>query len=346
MSLTVTVQPSGHLLTVEENETILEAALRAGLVLAYGCTNGSCGQCKARVIGGEVQEVRFHDYVLNARERQAGFRLLCCTAPKKGGVVVYAERVRVGEIPVQSLTARVHKLERFGAELAVLSLRTPRSQVLRFLPGQEVSLEFGDIKMQRLPIASCPCDGMHLRFHLRRQTGDAFSEWVFSRLRRADAVRIEGPWGCFSLDEASRRPILLIAYDTGFGPASSLIEHAINIELPQPMHLYWYAPAPGQHYLDNQCRAWADALDTLTYTPLVVATDLLRASDMAGASLSPRACQALNPVGHEIIGDHPELGDFDAYLIGPEAFRAAVKRLLLANALPEGRLFEQTTRFE
>ena len=342
MSFTVTVQPSGHVLTVATTETILDAALRAGLALDYGCTNGTCGKCKAQVTGGEVREIYFHDYVLSAAERQAGYCLLCCVAPQGNDVIIYAEQTRIGEIPLQSITARVNKLELFGAELAVLGLRTPRSQVLRFLPGQQVSLKREGIGGRHLPIASCPCDGMHLRFHLRYQPGDVFSEWIFRHLKRADTVHLEGPWGRFSLDEESKRPIIFIAYDVGFGPVSSLIEHAINIELAQSMHLYWYAARPGEHYLDNQCRAWADALDAFSYTPLVAAApDAPARGGTSGAKVASDAPQVFAEVGLDIVENYPDLSTFDCYLIGPKAFRAAAKRPLLAHGLPQQRLFEQ-----
>lgn len=341
MSITVTVQPSGHVLTVEKTETILDAALRAGLALDYGCTNGSCGKCKAQVTSGGIREIHFHDYVLSAAERQAGFCLLCCVAPRGNDVRIYAEQTRIGEIPIQSITARVHKLEPFGAELAVLGLRTPRSQVLRFLPGQQVSLKRDGISARRLPIASCPCDGMHLRFHLRHQPWDAFSEWIFGHSRRADCVRLEGPWGRFSLDEESKRPIIFVAYDVGFGPASSLIEHAINIDLAQSKHLYWYAARPGEHYLDNQCRAWADALDAFSYTPLVARLGAAARAGTTGAKALSEGPQVAGEVGYAIVEDYPALSTFDCYLIGPKPFRAAAKRALLVHALPRERLFEQ-----
>lgn len=341
MSFRVTIQPSGHVLTVENTETILDAALRAGLVLDYGCTNGSCGKCKARVISGAVRTVRFHDYVLSGAERHAGFRLLCCVAPQDDEVVVYAEPARIGKILRQSVIARVHKLEQLGAGLGVLSLRTPRSKVLRFLPGQQVDLKRDGINAWRLPIASCPCDGMNLRFHLRYQPGEAFSEWIFGRSRRADAVYLEGPWGRFSLDEQSQRPIIFVAYDVGFGSASSLIEHAINIELGQPMHLYWYVARRGEHYLDNQCRAWADVLDGFSYTPLVTTLGRSMGDGAPGAKMLSDRLQGSGGVGQKIVEDYPRLNTFDGYLIGPQAFRSAVRRALLAHGLPRERLFEE-----
>jgi len=52
MSAHVVVQPSRREFFVEGADTILEAALRAGLSVNYGCSNGNCGLCKARIVSG------------------------------------------------------------------------------------------------------------------------------------------------------------------------------------------------------------------------------------------------------------------------------------------------------
>ncbi|MGE5155569.1 MAG: 2Fe-2S iron-sulfur cluster-binding protein, partial [Bdellovibrio bacteriovorus] len=54
MAATVKLIPSGHEFFVEGQESILDASVRAGLKLSYGCSSGNCGTCKARVLSGEV----------------------------------------------------------------------------------------------------------------------------------------------------------------------------------------------------------------------------------------------------------------------------------------------------
>jgi len=50
----VRLEPSGHTFTVNPGETILEAALRQGVGLPYGCRNGACGACKGTLKSGEI----------------------------------------------------------------------------------------------------------------------------------------------------------------------------------------------------------------------------------------------------------------------------------------------------
>ena len=78
MTAHVQIKPSGREFFVDGNDSLLEAALRAGLSLDYGCSIGSCGKCKARVLSGQVHRTRHSDYALTAAEKNAGVVLVCC----------------------------------------------------------------------------------------------------------------------------------------------------------------------------------------------------------------------------------------------------------------------------
>jgi CDP-4-dehydro-6-deoxyglucose reductase, E3 len=56
MSYQVTVQPSGKQFTVEPNQFVLEAGIKQGVVLPYGCKNGACGSCKCKLVSGEIEQ--------------------------------------------------------------------------------------------------------------------------------------------------------------------------------------------------------------------------------------------------------------------------------------------------
>jgi CDP-4-dehydro-6-deoxyglucose reductase len=54
MTLQITIRPSGHAFACEAGETVLQAAMRADLMIPYGCRNGACGTCKGRILDGDV----------------------------------------------------------------------------------------------------------------------------------------------------------------------------------------------------------------------------------------------------------------------------------------------------
>ncbi|MDJ0893089.1 MAG: 2Fe-2S iron-sulfur cluster-binding protein [Gammaproteobacteria bacterium] len=334
MALTVRILPSGREFTVAGRETILEAGLRSGLSLRYRCSNGSCGECKARIVSGQVRQVRLHDFVLNAVEKAAGDVLLCCTGADSDLVIEVREIGGADEVARQEVRARVSAIERIGGDLIVLRLRTPRSQALQFLAGQYVSLTLPGLLPRYRSIASCPCSGNQLEFHVRRIPGDAFCEYVFTQLKTSQTVQIDGPEGSLTLDRESTRPIVFFAYDTGFAPIKSVVEYAISLEGEQPMALYWMALADGEHYLDNLCRSWADALENFSYTAL---------TSIAGPPAAEREWSEYAAL-EQVLAEHQDLSAYDVYFAGPRGLVSTARRLFMAQGLPSERFFAETLR--
>jgi CDP-4-dehydro-6-deoxyglucose reductase len=316
MSAHVQVQPSGHEFFVDGNDSLLEAALRAGLSLDYGCSIGNCGKCKARVVSGQVHRLRHSDFALTAAEKAAGVVLMCCHTAATDVVLEAREAHGAADMPLQAIDTRVKVVSPMGEDMRLLHLQTPRTQRLRFLAGQSVRLSLGEDAVTSLPVASCPCDERNLHFHVRRRAGDAFAERVFAGLKGVDAVHIEGPRGEFVLDEASTRPLVFVAFDTGFAPVKSLIEHAMALEASESLHLYWIA-GEGGHYLDNLCRSWSDALDDFHYAPIV--------------SSDESALQ-------RVLQDLPRPAECDVYVAGPAQAAHAAEFTLLEHGLPRAQL--------
>src|SRR5699024_3847799 len=51
---TITVEPVGREVQCDEDQTILDACLRAGVWLPHSCTHGTCATCKVDKLDGEV----------------------------------------------------------------------------------------------------------------------------------------------------------------------------------------------------------------------------------------------------------------------------------------------------
>ncbi len=71
---------------VAEGESVLDAALRAGLDLPYACKGGMCSTCRARVLEGAV-EMKLN-FSLEPWEVEAGFVLTCQAHPTTPRVVI------------------------------------------------------------------------------------------------------------------------------------------------------------------------------------------------------------------------------------------------------------------
>lgn len=327
MTAQVKVRPSGHEFSVEGHDTLLQAGLRAGLKLNYGCGNGTCGMCKVRVTSGQVVKTQSFDYPLSEAEKGQGYTLMCAhTAASSELTLELLEASGPQDIPQQQIVTQVRAVSNLGADTLLLHLQTPRSHRLRFLAGQSVTLgqnglASGDVHAL-YPVASCPCDDRNLHFFIQRNGKDSFATQLFAgNIKAGDAVTVWGPEGEFVLHE-SNNPLVFAACDAAFAPINSLIEHALALEAAPSLSLFWLATRPDAHFRSNQCRAWSEALDLFEYE-LISETDI-----QAGALQMARAMRA-------------DLFDIecDFYLAGPELFVHTLHTALRAAGVPEAQIF-------
>ncbi len=64
---------------VEAGQTVLEAALGAGIDMPFSCAMGGCGACRVRLTGGEIQ--MDEPNCLSRKEREQGYVLTCIGRP-------------------------------------------------------------------------------------------------------------------------------------------------------------------------------------------------------------------------------------------------------------------------
>lgn len=313
MTFRVKLKPSDHQFDVEGRDTILRAGLNAGLNLAHNCMNGSCGGCTARLLDGEIEQTQSHDYQLTEQQKQEGEFLTCCYQPTTDLELQMHEKHDAVEIPFQEIIAKVAKIERLQDDVVLLQVRTPRSKVLDFLAGQRTSLCLPDGSCSVLGIASCPCDGMNLRFHLRHDDS-RFSDQLFNHSRKGQQVMLFGPVGDFTLNEFSDRPLVFIAWESGFAQVQSLIDHAISINPDRQIALYWLSAIDRGHYLSNYCRAWRDTLDNFCYESI---------------DLAPAGDDTLDSALHKLASQQQALDQSEVYAILPATELATVRRFLL-----------------
>jgi CDP-4-dehydro-6-deoxyglucose reductase len=306
MSAHVTIQPSRHDFFVEGTDTLLEAALKSGLALNYGCSSGNCGLCKARIVDGQVLKTKHHDYVLSEAEKQQGYCLMCSYTAVSDLTIEALEANSAKDIPAQELSARIKSVTPLGPDMMMLHLQTPRTHRLRFLAGQTVTLGMPDAGSAEFPITTCPCDDRNLQFHIERGQGGAFGEKVFNGLSTTENVSVYGPWGDYDYKEDSQHATLFLAFGRGFGLIKSLAEHTMALESAEDMLLVWAGYPPNGHYMGNLCRAWTDALDNFRFDPVTI----------AGHDPQAEAIQVVE----KLLADHPEVLKYDIYLAGPDTY--------------------------
>lgn len=81
----VVIASSGKRVTVEPEETILQALLSAGEDMIFDCERGDCGMCQARIVEGIADH---RDYYLSDREKEANELIQICVSRSKSPVLV------------------------------------------------------------------------------------------------------------------------------------------------------------------------------------------------------------------------------------------------------------------
>lgn len=136
MSFQVSIEPGQHRFQTQAGETILEAALRQGLTLPYGCRDGACGACRGKVLSGEIDHGRAQLHALSNDDRAAGFALFCC-ATANSDLRIESKEVRsLQDIPIKTLPARIQKLTRVAPDVMIVELKLPASEPA--VPGRPI----------------------------------------------------------------------------------------------------------------------------------------------------------------------------------------------------------------
>ncbi|HTD06890.1 CDP-6-deoxy-delta-3,4-glucoseen reductase [Undibacterium sp.] len=305
MTFQVTVTPSGRQFSCEDGETVLSAALRAGVGLPYGCKNGACGSCKGKVLEGRVTHGVHQQRALSDTEEAQGASLFCCAKPHTDLTIEAREILADGDYPVKKMPSRVAKLERLSHDVMLIALQLPANERLQYRAGQYIEFMLRDGKRRSYSMANAPHLDEQITLHVRHMPGGLFTDQLFSTLKERDILRFEGPHGTFFLREDSDKPIVLLASGTGFAPIKALVEHLIYIESTRPVTLYWGGRRPADLYMHSLCKTWAGTLPNFKYVPVV--SDARPEDAWSGRN---------GFVHRAVMEDHADLSGYQVYACG------------------------------
>lgn len=331
---TVRLEPDGIEITATGRQTILDAALEAGVAYPHSCRAGGCGTCKCRLIDGKVKERTDKSYVLSAEELRSGFILGCQSVPK-GDVVVEVALEAASGGPIESVDATVVALEPLTHDIG--RLRLELDQPLVWAAGQYADLfhpEGADApRSYSFATAPPPDGGRELEFHVRRVPGGTFSNWLLDSARPGLRLEVRGPYGDMTLRPGAR-PLLCVAGGSGLAPIKALLEQAEIEGADRPVRLLFGARSQADLYGER----WLTAMAARWRAPFSwwpVLSEEPPESDWTGR--------------RGLVTDHIEAAlegttDIHAYLAGPPPMvDAGLAALAQAGVAPESVRFD---RFE
>jgi CDP-4-dehydro-6-deoxyglucose reductase len=329
MTFQITVQPSGHQFSCEEDETVLSAAMRAGVGLPYGCKNGACSSCKGKVLSGSVLHKPHQERALSKDEEAQGVSLFCCAIPQ-GDLVLQAREVAGSDdYPIRKMPSRVATLEKVADDVIIMTLQLPANEALKFRAGQYIEFMLRDGKRRSYSLASPPEQDQPLSLHIRHLPGGLFTDQVFSSMKERDILRFEGPMGTFFVREENDKPMVLLASGTGFAPLKAIVEHLRAQGSQREMLLYWGGRRPQDLYMDALCREWAQQMPNLRYVPV-----------LSGLQPQDQWNGRTGFVHQAVIDDLPDLSGYQVYACGAPIMVESARRDLVAQCgLPDEEFY-------
>jgi len=328
MSQSLTIEPLGATIEVEDGQTLLDAALRQGIYIPHACGHGLCGTCKVQVAEGEVDHGAANLFALMDFERDEGKALACCATLLSDATIEadIEDDPDARVIPVRDFHTTVSRIETLTPTIKAFWLKLDAP--IDFQAGQYVQLALPGIDGGRpFSIANSPqqvTDSGEIEINVRTVPGGAGTAYLHETLKVGDALTVSGPYGRFFVRESAQMPLLFMAGGSGLSSPRAMILDLLDRGSAMPITLVYGQRNKAELYYDDEFRALSAQHANFTYVPAL--------SDDAGAFDGAKGFV------HDAARDHFK-GDFSgrkAYLCGPPPMIEAC-----LAALMQGRLYER-----
>jgi len=210
----------------EEGDTILRAALRAGLGMPYECNSGGCGCCKIEVLDGNVDDIWEGAPGLSPRDIKKGRKLSCQCIPTEDceiKVRLSPEAMPVHK-PIKSV-AVLYEINMLTDDMAEFRFKTEHAA--RFEAGQFALLDFPGITGSRgYSMCNLPNEEGEWHFIIKKMPGGSATGVLFEEYEVGAEIVIDGPYGLAYLRPEIPRDIVCVGGGSGLSPEMSIIKAA------------------------------------------------------------------------------------------------------------------------
>jgi propane monooxygenase reductase subunit len=320
---------------VDEDETILDAAFRQGIMLMHGCKEGQCASCKSFLLDGEVDLDRYSTFALPDFEEQEGYTLLC-RAHALSDVEIelfnYDEEMLRSGVPIVTATAEVTAIEPLTSDIRRLVLKLP--EPVEFHAGQymDIAIPGADGQHRSFSMANTPGDPNQLEFMIKLYEGGHFSGLLADGanghgINVGDQLSCTGPYGVFTLRDSSPRRLVFIAGGAGMAPIMSLLRSMAEKGTTRPVTFYYGARTEDDLFALEELERLGGVLPDMRFVPA-----LSEAGDETWSGESGLITDVVDRL-------EEDLADVDAYLCGPPPMVDAAIALLERRGCAEAHIY-------
>lgn len=323
MNHTIRIDGTGEQFSVHASDTLLRAALRAGLAFPYECNSGGCGSCKFELVEGAVASQWDDPPGLSARDLRKGKRLACqCRAV--GDAVI---KVRLDETaPPDNVPQRfeVSYLGRRDLTADMAEFRFQAATPAKFLPGQYAMLTLPGVQGERAySMSNIPNEAGYWQFIIKQMPAGAGSEYMFERLETGDRLRCDGPYGQAYLRPEIERDIVCIAGGSGLSPIMSIVRAVTgDTRFSERKIMMFYGGRGPNDICTPELLSEIEPLDAQ-----LVCHNVTSDPELSAQQNWQGECCFVHELVEKTLGD--TLPDFEFYFCGPPAMTESVQRMLM-----------------
>lgn len=330
---TVKLEPVGIEMLAREDESILDAAFRQGLMLMHGCKEGQCASCKAFVLDGEVDMAPYSTFALPDYEEAEGYTLLCrahAVSDLEVELINFDEEILQSGVAVQTVGTRVESVEALTQDIYRLELSCVEPERLEFHPGQYVDIRIpGTDEHRSFSMANTPSAAARLEFMIKHYPGGHFSGLlVDGKVAAGEEIEIKGPYGVFTLRENSQRRLLFVGGGAGMAPILSLLRALAEGGSTRAATYYYGARRGADLFHLEELGQLAGTMQNFRFVPALSEPD--GTQDWSGET---------GLITEVVDRCEDDLQDVDAYVCGPPPMVDATMALLAARGVPEEHIY-------
>jgi propane monooxygenase reductase component len=331
---TVRFEPVGIEMEADEDETVLNAAFRQGIMLMHGCKEGQCSACKSFLLDGDVDLDKYSTFALPDFEEAEGWTLLCrahAYSDLEVELINYDEEALHGGAPPRTVRTAVTAIEPLTHDISRLCVKVDDADPFPFRPGQYVDIRIPDgdgDEHRSFSMANLAADAGELEFMIKRYPGGRFSGLLGDDgLKVGDVLEVTGPYGVFTLRASSPRRIVFIGGGAGMAPILCLLRSMAEAGVDRPATFYYGARTATDLFHLAELAELEGRLADFTFVPAL--------SEDTNGGWTGEAGLITDVV--ERMED--DLAEVDAYLCGPPPMVDAAIAMLERLGVPESHIY-------
>jgi CDP-4-dehydro-6-deoxyglucose reductase, E3 len=310
--------------TCDSDTSILDGAIRAGIILEHSCLNARCSSCIVKVLSGETKNIE-EELVLTEEEKKQKFVLSCNAKPLSNLKLDIEDLGDVKLFEKKIVPAKISSIKKLNTDVIKMVFRLPPSSNFKFNSGQYVNLIKGNLS-RSYSIANKSDNKNQLEFFIKKYENGLMSKYWFEEAKINDLLRVEGPLGSFFLREAKCNNIVFLATGTGIAPIKAILESVVEAPLNFSKVKFWVFV--GARYEKD-----------LLWNPTVI-------SDKIKVNYVPVLSRQVNNwdgekgyVQEAVLKQNINLENTQVYACGSNEMIQSAKGKLIKNSLKENNFF-------